>query len=95
MKIQQMIISLMMAMMVMVNSGCAEKQPPKPQYVYLPVPINRPDRPVFPRIKGSDLSCLSNDVRLQLLRRDDIMKTYMNMLEATIDATKVNETTNP
>ena len=72
----------------MISSGCAEA-PPKVQYVYVPIPLNRPDRPDFPRVKGTDLSCLSNETRLQLLRRDDLMKTYMNRLEATIDSTKL------
>jgi PBP1b-binding outer membrane lipoprotein LpoB len=82
MKILALIISLM------ISSGCAEK-PSKLEYVYVPTPLNRPDRPDFPRVKGTDLSCLSNETRLQLLRRDDIMKTYVNKLEATIDATKL------
>ena len=87
MKIQQMIISLMM-LVALTTSGCAEK-PPKYEYVYVPTPLNRPERPEFPRVKGTDMSCLSDATRLQLLRRDDIMKTYINKLEATIDATKL------
>lgn len=81
MKILVLIISLMI-------NGCAHQQP-KIEYVYVPTPLNRPDRPVFPKVKGSDLSCLSDETQLQLLRRDDLMKTYMNKLEATIDATKL------
>jgi hypothetical protein len=69
-------------------SGCAHQEP-KIQYVYIPSPLERPERPDFPRVKGSELSCLSNETTLKLLRRDDIMKTYMNKLEATIDATKL------
>lgn len=82
MKILLLIISLM------ISSGCAES-PTKVQYVYVPTPLERPDRPTFPRIKGKDLACLSNETTLQLLRRDDIMKMYINKLEATIDATKL------
>ena len=69
-------------------SGCAHEQP-KVQTVYVPIPLERPDRPIFPRVKGTDLSCLSNETTLLLLRRDDLMKTYINKLEATIDATKL------
>ena len=83
-----MTISSMMMMVVLLINGCAEK-PPKLDYIYVPTPLNRPDRPDFPRIKAKDLACLSNETTLLLLRRDDIMKTYINKLEATIDATKL------
>ena len=75
-------------LVALTTSGCAEK-PTKLEYVYVPTPLNRPDRPIFPKIKGKDLACLSNETTLLLLRRDDIMKTYINKLEATIDATKL------
>ena len=43
----------------------------------------------FPQVKGSELSCVGTDTKQQLLMRDDVMKTYMNRLEAIIDGTKV------
>lgn len=75
-------------MMVTVFNGCAHQQT-KVQYVYVPVPLERPDRPKFPTVSKTEMSCLSVDTVQTLKMRDDIMKTYMNRLEATIDATKV------
>ena len=69
-------------------SGCAQ-QAPKVQYVYVPIPLERPTRPTFPQVKGSELSCVGIDTKQQLLMRDDVMKSYMNRLEAIIDGTKV------
>ena len=71
-------------------SGCAHEAR-KVQYVYVPIPLERPDRPSFPQVKGSELSCVGTDTKQQLLMRDDVMKTYMNRLEAIIDGTKVTE----
>ena len=78
-------LSLIIFLMI---SGCAH-QAPKVQYVYVPIPLQRPERPVFPQVKGSELSCVTIDVKQQLLMRDDVMKSYMNRLEAIIDGTKV------
>ena len=77
-----------MVVMAGVISGCAHQEP-KVQYVYVPLPLNRPVRPEIPKIKGTDLMCVSSDTKQLLLNRDNIMKDYMNKLEATIDATKV------
>ena len=75
-------------LMVGMISGCAHEQP-KVQTVYVPIPLERPDRPKFPTVSKSEMSCLSGDTIQTLKMRDDIMKTYMNRLEATIDATKL------
>jgi hypothetical protein len=69
-------------------SGCAHEQR-KVEYVYVPLPLERPIRPVFPQVKGTELSCVTSDAKQQLLMRDDVMKSYMNRLEAIIDGTKV------
>ena len=69
-------------------SGCAH-QAPKVQYVYVPIPLERPERPVFPNVKGSDLQCVKGDIVQSLKMRDEVMKSYMNRLEAIIDGTKV------
>ena len=71
-----------------VISGCAHQEP-KVKYIYVSIPLERPSRPDFPKIKGSDLSCVSNNTKQQLLMRDDVIKSYINRLEATIDATKL------
>ena len=83
------VISLMMVTMVGTISGCAHEQR-KVQYVYVPIPLERPDRPVFPNVNKGQLTCASGDTLQSLKMRDDMMKTYMNRLEAIIDGTKVN-----
>ena len=75
-------------LMVGMISGCAHEQP-KVQTVYVPIPLERPDRPKFPTVSKSEMSCLSGDTIQTLKMRDDIMKTYMNRLEAIIDGTKI------
>ena len=54
-------------------SGCAQ-QPTKVQYVYLPVPLEHDPRPEFPKLKGSELSCLSDETKNTLTKRDKITK---------------------
>lgn len=56
--------------------------------VYVPVPIILPEKPIIPRIKGSDLKCLSNKTKEELRNRDAIMKDYIDLLETTIQSTK-------
>ena len=69
-------------------SGCASPAK-KVEYVYVPIPIERPERPVFPNVKGSDLQCVKGDTIQSLKMRDEVMKSYMNRLEAIIDGTKI------
>ena len=78
----------MMMVMVTAINGCAE-QPKKIEYVYVSVPLNKPEKPPFPKVKGTDLACLSDDTKSLLLKRDEVIKSYMYSLEATIDATKL------
>ena len=77
-----------MTFLMILTSGCATPQR-KVQYVYVPIPLERPERPVFPNVSKNDLMCVSNDKLQSLKMRDDVMKTYMNRLEAIIDGTKV------
>lgn len=83
-------ISLVIVMVVTAVgiSGCAHEQH-KVEYVYVPIPLQRPDRPVFPTVTKTEMSCLNGDTIRSLKMRDDIMKTYMNRLEAIIDGTKL------
>ena len=69
-------------------SACASS-PKKVEYVYVPIPLERPERPVFPNIKGTDLQCVRGDTIQSLKMRDEVMKSYMNRLEAIIDGTKI------
>ena len=68
-------------------SGCAQ-QPTKVQYVYIPIPLEHDPRPEFPKLKSSDLSCLTDQTKNTLIKRDTIMKNYIDQLETIIDTTK-------
>ena len=70
----------------MINVGCTPTI--KKETVFVPVPLERPTRPEFPKVKGSDLSCVSDETKQQLLMRDDVIKSYMTRLESIIDSTK-------
>ena len=72
-----------------ISVGCTQQ--PKKEYVFVPVPIQRPTRPEFPKVKGSELSCVSNETKQQLLMRDDVIKSYMTRLEAIIDETSTKQ----
>ena len=69
-------------------SGCAHEQR-KVQYVYVSIPLKRPEKPVLPNVKGSDMACLSSDTKNILLERNKLLTNYTEKLEATIDATKL------
>ena len=71
----------------LLTSGCAQ-QPTKVQYVYLPVPLEHDARPEFPKLKSSELLCLSDETKNTLTKRDKIMKNYIDQLETIIDTTK-------
>lgn len=81
-----MVIDMRIFLLFLLLSGCAGQVTER--VVYVPVPLTRPDRPVFDKIPGRDLSCVSEDTRWLLLRRDIVMKDYMGMLEKIIDSSK-------
>ena len=68
-------------------SGCAHEAP-KVQYVYVSVPLEHSSRPPLPKVTVSDLSCLSDQTKGTLARRDTLQKGYIDELEAIIDSTK-------
>ena len=74
----------------LVISGCVYRTPPKMEYVYVSVPLSHDPRPQFPKVSGSELSCLSTETKNTLITRDTLMKNYMEQLEVIIDSTKRN-----
>jgi len=74
----------------LVTSGCVYRTPPKIEYVYVSVPLSHDPRPQFPKVKGSELSCVSTETKNTLITRDTLMKNYMEQLEVVIDSTKRN-----
>lgn len=83
--------NLILTIFLMINVGCVE-QPPKERIVYLPVPLTLPFKQEVPKIKGSDLQCLSSETKDMLLERDKVIKTYIINLESIILATQKERT---
>jgi hypothetical protein len=56
--------------------------------VYVQTPLPLPIRPVWPKIKGSDMRCLSPTTQWELKNRDTMMKEYISQLEEIIKSTQ-------
>lgn len=70
-------------------SGCAifEKTPPVEKVIYKTAPLYAPARPVLPTWTGSDMECLSEDVKEKIRERDTLRKNYAEQLEVIINST--------
>jgi hypothetical protein len=44
--------------------------------------------PSIEKVKGIDMSCLSNETKEKLIKRDNQIKYYIGELETIIDSTK-------
>lgn len=69
--------------------GCA------PKIEYVTVPLDRPERPVLPRISDAELRCLDKETYQKLFDRYRLVKEYAITLEAIIDSTKPDATAEP
>ena len=58
---------------------------------YSTVELYRPQRPVLPRVKSSDLQCLSKEVYQNLYDRQRLITDYAVTLETIIDSSKVHK----
>lgn len=68
-------------------TGCATKQTEQ-RVVYVSTPLSLPDKPELPRMSSDSLSCVSDDVKWALLKRDVIIKNYISELETIIKSTQ-------
>lgn len=55
--------------------------------IYVSVPLVKPIKPEIPKIPGRDLTCISEETKQLLLKRDAIMKNYIADLETVINST--------
>ena len=60
--------------------------------VYVSTPLPLPPKPEIPKIKGSDMKCLTPTVQWELKNRDTIMKDYISELETIIKSTNLPDT---
>lgn len=56
--------------------------------IYVSTPLPLPPKPEIPKIKGSDMKCLTPTVQWELKNRDTIMKDYISELETIIKSTQ-------
>lgn len=72
-------------------TGCSliESKPVAPveKLVYVTVPLTAPARPILPTWKGSDMSCLTEEMKDKVRTRDLLRKQYAEQLEAAINST--------
>ncbi len=69
------------ALLVWLLAGCTTHS-----YLYQPVPAYLiPGKPDFPKIKSSELACLSDDAYERLANRDRIRQQYEDELRALLE----------
>jgi hypothetical protein len=66
--------------------GCATK--PVERTVYVTTPLHLPTKPELPRMSSDSLSCVSDETKWALLKRDVLIKNYISDLETIITSTK-------
>lgn len=83
-------LSLILITSLMTN-GCATSFNASPKVVektsYVVTPLALPYRPDLPKLKNSDMACLSDETKNALIQRDNLQKQYISELEAIIDST--------
>ena len=62
-----------------------------PEIQYRVLPLARPERPVLPKIKAQELTCIDQSTYQKLYDRQRLIKDYAIVLEAIIDSTHHNE----
>lgn len=71
-------------------TGCASvPQPVQPERVkYVSTPLSRPQMEELPKVTKEEVSCLSDETKNKLIKRDRIFKSYIGQLEIIIDSTR-------
>lgn len=68
--------------------GCTAKVQTVERKVYLTTPLSLPARPELPRMNSDALSCISDEAKWALLKRDILLKNYITDLETIIKSTQ-------
>lgn len=67
-------------------TGCVSK--PVERTVYITTPLELPSKPELPKMSSDSLSCVSDETKWTLLKRDVLLKNYISELETIIKSTK-------
>ena len=59
------------------------------QKEFVTTELTRPNRPILPKVKATDLNCLSQDAYQRMYDRQRLVIEYAVTLEAIIDSTKI------
>jgi len=73
-------VSLCMAVSIIM--GCASS------VEYVPVSLTLPPSPILPKIKNTELQCLSDEAYTLLVQRDRLQSGHIQVLEAIIMSTQ-------
>lgn len=68
--------------------GCSTQPKEQPRVVYVTTPLTLPQKPELVKIQSDSLSCVSDDVKWALLKRDVAIKNYISELETIIRSTQ-------
>lgn len=68
--------------------GCSAPKKEEPRVVYVSTPLTLPTKPELVKIPSDSLSCVSDDVKWALLKRDISIKNYVSELETIILSTQ-------
>ncbi len=69
-------------------SGCTVNEKLVERKVYVSVPLSLPVKPELPQIRSDSLTCVDDQTKWILLKRDVIIKNYISDLESVINSTK-------
>jgi len=68
-------------------TGCTANQKIVERKVYVSVPLSLPARPELPRVRSDSLTCVDDETKWALLKRDVAIKNYISELETIIEST--------
>jgi hypothetical protein len=71
------------AIIVVIAPGCTTIETR-----YVTTQLSRPERPVLPKIKGSELQCVPQETYQKLYDRQRLITEYAIKLETIVDSTK-------
>jgi hypothetical protein len=85
-----MVMNKLIILSFVLLSGCSllAEKPAAEKVVYVTAPLQLPERPILPSWKGSDMECLSPEMKVKLRERDLGRKQYCEKLEVIIKSTQ-------
>lgn len=74
---------------LLISCAQVKEAPQTERVVYVSTPLFLPERPQLPKMRSDALSCISDDSKWTLLKRDVILKEYISELETIITSTQI------